>query len=258
MKHVFIVLFALFTSSLGAQGVPDVIKLNSFQLDGGVNKLKEENLHTKVHTGLLYGLVYEHTRQTKNISNFGIGLRFSRLKTKYEELSASANIQLFGKYGYLFESVKSSRVAYNIGPGIKLHYNLSYYPNWDESHLYWGSSLNFGISNKFKYQVNNNQTLAFDLYFSLFSILSRPERDRQYKIDNISVLGILKNLNSNLEAGTVNKSFQTTFRAEYLFHTSENITQAICYSYDYSRLKENEGNPFQGSLHQLGLKIYFR
>lgn len=258
MKQIFIVLFALFTCRLGAQEIPEVSKLSSFQLDFGVNKLKEENLHAKVHTGILYGLIYEHTKQTKNISNFGIGLTYSRLKTKYEELSASANIQLFGNYDYLFETVKKGKLTYLIGPKLKLHYNLSFYPNWDESHLYWGSCLNFGIRNKLSYHMSNKQTLVFDLGLSLFSVFSRPEQDRPYKIDDISLGGIIENIHSNLETGSIDKSLLVAFQTEYQFHTSEKITQAFCYSYDYKRLKSNEGNPFQGSLHQIGLKIYFR
>jgi len=95
------------------------------------------------------------------------------------------------------------------------------------------------------------------LDISLISVFSRPELDRQYKIDDISFGGIIENMHSNLEAGTINKSFSVAFQTEYQFHTSEKITQAICYSYDYRRLKSNKGNPFQGSLHQIGLKIYF-
>lgn len=80
MKQIFIVLFALFICRLGAQEIPEVSKLSSFQLDLGVNKLKEENLHAKVHAGLLCVLIYVHTRQSQNISKYSIGLRFSRLE----------------------------------------------------------------------------------------------------------------------------------------------------------------------------------
>ena len=136
-------------------------------------------------------------------------------------------------------------------------YNLSFYPNWDESHLYWGSSFNIGIGNKLNYQINDKQTLVIDLDISLFSVFSRPELDRQYKIDDISFGGIIKNIHSNLETGTMNKSVLATFQSEYQFRISKKITQAICYSYNYERLKSDEGLPFQGSLHQIGLKIYF-
>lgn len=257
MKYIFTILLALYTFSLGAQEVPAAGNSNSFQLDFGVNQLKDENLHTKVHTGILYGLTYEYSKQSQNISNFSIGLRYSRLKTNYEELSASANIQLFGDYNYLFGTVKRKRFSYFLGPEIKLNYNLSFYPNWDESHLYWACCIEIGVRNKLSFQINEHQSLVMDLSLSLFSVLSRPELDRQYKIDDISFGGIIQNMHSNLQGGTINKSFFVSIQTEYQFHISEKITQAICYSYDYRRVKGNEGNPFQSSRHQIGLKIYF-
>ena len=257
MKYIITLLLTLYALSLGAQEVEELTKFNSFQLDFGLNQLKEANLHPKVHSGLLYGLTYEHTRQRYHISNYKIGLRYSRLKTKFEQLSASANVQLFGNYNFLFEIIKKNRLTYFVGPEINLTYNLSLYPNWDESHLYWCSSLDLGIKNKLNLQINDKQTLAIDLGFSIFSVFSRPELDRQYKIDDISLGGIVSAMNNNMEVGTINKSLSVIFQAEYQFHTSEKITQAICYSYNYRRIKSNGGRPFQNSIHNIGFKIYF-
>jgi len=257
MKYIITLLLTLYALSLGAQEVEELTKFNSFQLDFGLNQLKEANLHPKVHSGLLYGLTYEHTRQRYHISNYKIGLRYSRLKTKFEQLSASANVQLFGHYNFLFEINKKNRLTYFVGPEIQLNYNLSLYPNWDESHLYWGSSMDLGIKNKLTLQITDQQTLAIDLGVSIFSVFSRPESDRQYKIDDISMGGIIAGMHKNLEAGTINKSISVILQAEYQFHISKEITQAICYSYNYRRIKGNDGNPFQNSIHNIGLKIYF-
>jgi hypothetical protein len=257
MKTITAILLMLFTCAVQAQETITVIKSNSFQLDFSMMQIKEENLHPKVHHGLLYGLQYGHSRQKINISTFRMGLGFSRLKTNYEPLSASASVRLRGTYHYLFKIANSDKVTFHMGPEINLAYALSYFPNWDESHLYWANSLDLGIRNKFSYHINVRQTLALDLGFSLFSVFSRPELDRQYKIDDISLAGILGNMNSNPEGGTMNKSLLLSFQAEYQFHTGERITQAICYSYNYNRVKSNDGFPFQDNLHKLGFKIYF-
>lgn len=258
MKYLITLLLTLYTLILEAQEVEELTKFNNFQLDFcGVNQLKEANLHPKVHTGLLYGLTFGHIRQTNHISNYRIGLRYSRLKTKFEQLSVSANVQLFGNYNFLFEIIKKNRLTYFVGPEIQLTYNLSLYPNWDESHLYWGSSLDLGIKNKLNLQITDKQKLAIDLGVSIFSVFSRPKVDRQYKIDDISLGGIIAGMHKNLESGTINKAISVILRGEYQFHTSEKITQAICYSYNYRRIKGNDGNPFQNSINKLGLKIYF-
>ena len=257
MKTILSLLLIFFTFVLKAQENTNVNKSNGVQLDFGLIQIKEENLHPKAHHGLLYRLQYEHSRQKINISNFHIGLGFSRLKTKYEELSATANAQLQGDYQYLFKIRNTNKLTYHLGPEIKLTYNLSFFPNWDESHLYWASSLDLGIRNKSSYHINARQSLEMDLGISLFSVFSRPELERQYKIDDISLAAILGSMNSNPEGGTMNKSFILSFQAEYQFHTSESIKQAICYSYGYNRVKSNDGFPFQENLHKLGFKIYF-
>ncbi len=191
------------------------------------------------------------------ISNYKIGVVYSRLKTKFEDLSASANIQLSGKYNFLFETIIGDRFTYFIGPEIELHSNLSYYPNWDESRLYWGSFQNLGVKNKLSYAINERQSFVIDLSLSIYSLFSRPQMNRQYKIDDISLGGIVANMYSNLEGGTINKSISSTFQTEYQFHISEKITQAICYSFNYRRLKSKDGSPFQNSIHNIGFKLYF-
>ena len=257
MKIIFTLLFAIICFNLGAQEDKTSNISRSFQFDMGMKQIKEENIHPKVHHGLLYTLKYEHAKQSRNISAYTIGLGYSRLKTKYEDLSASANLLLQCDYHYLFEIKNKNKYTYHLGPEINLVYDLSYYPNWDESHLYWASCLDLGIQNKFNFNISYRQSLAVDIGFNLFSIFSRPTLDRQYKIDDISLVGIMKNINSNLETGMINKSFLLAFKVEYQFHTCEKITQAICYSYNYRRVKSIEGFPLQNNLHKIGFKIYF-
>jgi len=257
MKLIFTLLLLFFTFGLQAQENNSFYKSSSFQLDAGSIQINEENLMPKVHHGLYYGLKYGHSKQKKNITTFHIGLGFSRLKTAYEDLSPSANVQLQGDFRYLFEMIQKNNFTYHLGPEAGLVYDLSYFPNWDESHLYWVSNLALGIRNRFNYQVNARQSLVVDLGFSLFSLFSRPELDRLYKIDDISIGGILENLHSNFQGGTINKSVFLSIQAEYQFHTGENITQAICYAYDFNRVKSKEGFPFLENVHKIGLKMYF-
>ncbi len=247
----------IFTCALRAQENKSVFSSSSFQLDAGSIQIKEENLMPKVHRGLQYGLMYEHSKQKKNLTAFNVALGFSRLKTAYEDLSPSANIQLRGTFRYLFEVIQTTKCTYYLGPETGLAYDFSYFPNWDDSHMYWVSNLSLGIRNTFTFQVNTRQSLVADAGISLFSFVSRPESDRQYKIDDISIGGILENLHSNAQAGTMNQSVFLYIRAEYQFHTGENITQAICYSYDFNRVKSKDGFPFQENIHKIGLKIYF-
>ena len=257
MKKFLSLLLILIAGSLSAQENKTIIRQSSFQLDWGINQLKEENLHRKVHMGLLYGLRYEHTRQQKHISGLEAGLSFSRLKTSYEALSATASVQLYANSAYLFETLRYKRLAVHLGPKINLAYNLSLFPNWDESHLYWADHLSLGLGSRFYYQVNPKQSLILDFNLPLCALVSRPVPDRQHKIDEISLVGIVKSMHRNPQVGSVRKLLSVRTKLEYQFHLSNRITQAICYSYHYARIKGEAGFPWQHNQHHLGLKLYF-
>lgn len=232
-------------------------KQNTFQLGTGLNQLKEKNLHPKAHSGACFGLFYSNLRTKLNQKQFEIGVQFSRPKTKYESLAASVNIQLFANYAYLFNGITKNKFTYSLGPELGLHYNLSLYPNWDESHLYWADYLGVGVRNKLKYQLNEKQGLTLEISVPVASVISRPELDRMYKIDDISFGGILNSMHSNPEGAIWNHSFVVKSRLEYRFQISERVTQAICYSFNYSRFRAKEGLPFQNLQHLIGLKLYY-
>jgi hypothetical protein len=258
-QHKNITTFLLLISvnfCFGQGSIPNS-RQNSFQLNIGINQLKEENLHPKVHAGMIYGLRYSNVRTNLHQRQFQIGIHFSQPKTKYENLASSMNIQIDACYSYLFYIVTKNKFTFSLGPELGLHYSLSHYPNWDESHLYWSDFLGLGVLNTLKYQLNNKQQLTLDFSIPVVSVISRPELDRMYKIDDISLGGIISSMHSNLEGAFWNKSFAIKSRLEYHFSISNHVTHAICYSFNYSRTRENEGLPFQNIQHLVGLKLCY-
>jgi len=258
MKRSIIILFLLLGANVFAQVPVNSLQRNSLQLIFGVNQLKEENLHAKVHSGLITGISYQHCLGSKNISDFDISIKWSRAKTAYEDLSATANAHLSGSYRYLFKIFNLSEISYVLGPQINMQYNVSVYPNWDESHLYWANHIELGTDNILLYRLSESGILFFDLRFSIFSAFNQPEYNRMYKYDDSTFEGIVKNFHSDYEFGSVNKAFRLAIHMEYQFHLNPKCTQALCYSYDYLRIKGNENLPFQNNIHQVGFKIYFR
>jgi hypothetical protein len=252
---LFTLLFSTIVSPVMSQEKEQ--KQRSFQLMFGLNELKESNLHNAIHKGVLYGLIYEHGKHSNNISQYDIGLIFSRVKTGYEDLSASAYAELFGKYGYFFKVTTKRKSTFHFGPEIRLNYDVSFYPNWDESHLYWANYLSLGIGNQYRYQFSDKHSLRVDISIPLLSAYSRPLPDRQYKIDDTSFGGIISSLNNNIESGTINKSFYLNTKLEYQFRITDRISEAICYSYNYTRISSREGFPFQSNQHNIGIKLYY-
>jgi len=256
-KTITTLLFMISTSLCIAQGNNTISKQSSFQLNLGLNQLKEENLHPKVHSGMIYGLNYSNSRTSLRQKIFQLAVHFSKPKTKFESLAASMNLQLYGSYSFLFHEIKKNNFTVCLGPELDVHYNLSHYPNWDESHLYWSNYLSLRIHNKLRYQLNTKQLLTLNFSIPVFSVISRPELNRMYKIDNVTFGGIIENMHSNLEGACWNHSFALKSNLEYQFTITEKITQAICYSFNYFKMRASEGFPFQSTQHLIGLKLYY-
>ncbi len=256
-QNIAILIMLAFTTTIVAQ-TDSLMKKNSFQLSLGLNQIKEKNINTKVHSGLSYLLKYSREKEKKNISQYNVSFLFSKIKTKYESASRSMNIQLRGNYGYFFNFKRTEKYRFFVGPNLSANYRLSFYPNWDDSHLYWADDFSLGLSNHLQYLINDKKSLLLGFNVSVLSIFSRPQLHRNYKIDVVSFGGIINNMNSNFQFGTVNRALNIYFQGEYQFKISDKMNQAIVYTFCYSTFKGSESMPFQNMLHNLSFKIYFQ
>lgn len=231
--------------------------LQNVSLHLGLNQIKEENLHPKVHYGAISGLSYRRYNSSLNGSLLETGVFYSPVKTGFEDLTASVNGQLFFEYSRLFTVFSKQDQTLSIGPMAGFQYNVSFYPNWDESHLHWANHLNIGATSIMRYRLTDKTTLMTHLGFSLFSLTSRPEKDRQYKIDDLSFGGILNSLHSNIKPGTMHKVFNISLKPEIQFQLGEKHIKSVFYHFQYSRLDNSHAHLFQNSRHSAGLKFYF-
>ena len=230
---------------------------NSLGLYVGYAQVKELNLHPKVHGGASYRLGYSHTKEGSRTRMLELHVGFSRLKTIYEGASASPFIQLGATYSYLFKiPEQDNRLSLSIGPLLSAQYALGYYPNWDDSHLYWADYLATGISGSGSFRTGSGK-LHFKAAAPIFSIISRPEGNRPYKIDDVTVKGVVKNMNSHWEPTFLNRMRTFTGEVEYQYPLSSKVSQSVGYSFQYLYMKATTGYPVQNLLHQIGLKIYF-
>lgn len=254
---VLFLICCIFTSANLIAQLEDKSIQNSVQLSIGINQIKDKNLHPKVHTGAIYTIQYNHSRTKKNHSTLDFSFSYGQVKTVLEEASNSLGIQLNGSYGYLFRLDLKDKFTYFLGPKLAFNYRLSHYPMWDDSHLYWADDFSLEMANIIQYSFQNNTALVGYLDLSVFSVFSRPKLNRAYKIDDVSLGGIIKNMHSNFDVGTFNKAFNLDLGIEYQFKIAKKITQAICYSFNYHRFKAKEGMAFSNLQHNLGLKLYF-
>jgi hypothetical protein len=225
----------------------------NFQL--GLNQIREMNLLPLVHKGKLTELSFETEKIKSGLRQFQFSFLFSRIKTGAEEMPKSGNIRLGLDYSYNFLIFQKNNLRYYLGPQASLCYSYMLYPNWDDSHGYWADYFSFGPNNILSVSVKHEREWFTSLNFSLISFFSRPEEIRQYKMDNSSVEGILKSLNSNIEPGSVNRALQINFKTEYRFPVLVNKREALTYDMSIIRLSQKNGQPIFQFIWQIGIKI---
>jgi len=220
------------------------VRQNAISITLGYNQFKDENLHPKVFHGLLIGSAFRHTSIRKNLSEYTAGLKLSAINTDYEEFPSAAGILILGKYRYLFAITGHYNLKWYLGPAADLQYGTNAYFNWDESHLYFANYLSAGIGSRVSCSMSN-KTFDFNLDIPLISVLCRPDYNRQYKIDDMTFGGVIKNLASNPEAAFPDKNFYVKTGLEMKFNSKSGKTRSVGYQFMYHYVHAGNGNPYQ-------------
>jgi hypothetical protein len=230
-------------------------KIYSVNIQSGMNQIKEMNLLPLVHKGFLTELSFETEKIKNSLRQFQFSLTYSRVKTGLEEMSKSGNIKLGLNYSYNFLVFQKNNLRYYLGPQTSLCYSFMLFPNWDDSHGYWADYMSFGPNNIISVSHRHESEWFTSLNFSLFSLFSRPEEIRPFKMDDSSFSGILKALNSNLASGLPDKVFQMNFRIEYRFPVFVTKREAITFNMNIVRISDNDGQPVFQIINMFGIKI---
>lgn len=257
---IFMVLLLVFESYIEvvAQEKYDSLKYNSVFLSAGINQIKEENLHLKVHEGSVFNLGYSHYKRRKHASLVDLSFSYARPKTRLEDVSSSANGNFCFAFSYLFNSPNQGPTYHHsLGPKASINYNASYYPAWDDSHLYWSSSFSLGIRDQVTFSISPKGSMILDFSLDLLGIYSRPPMDRPYKIDDLSFDGVMKALHSGIEFGFVNKFVGLTCILEYQFRLTRKYHQSLFYQLQYRAVESQRSDPFRNSISSVGVRCYF-
>jgi hypothetical protein len=230
-------------------------KTYSFDIQFGINQIKEMNLLPLSHRGTLTEISFEIEKIKNTLRHFQFSLVYSRLKTGMEEMSKSGNIGIGLGYSFNFLVFKKNNLRYYLGPQALLSYSYMLYPNWDDSHGYWADYLSFGASNILSFSLKHENEWFTSLNFGLVSFFSRPEETRPYKMDDSSLGGILKALNSNIELGSINNALQLNLKTEYRFPVFQTKREAITYNMDIVRFSQKDEHPVIQIIYSIGIKI---
>lgn len=257
MSRIYLFLLLCTFSFTGiAQNIWQKNKWNAVSVTGGINQIKEFQLAPKVHSGFTAGANYEYMYIGDYISGVRINLDGSGLASDMEKKYQSANIRLRANYQYLFLLFDTGFMSYYFGFEGGMNYSVSMYPNWDESHLYWANYVGVGIKNRYGIHINDNNHVIINFALPFFVVASRPQMNREYKMDDFSLGGILKSLHSHPEVTLFKRNAIIELSVEYQFWGYKKYIPAFYYNIYCSRLQSKTGDPYQDMVHQFGLKIY--
>jgi len=256
-KSVFVLLLTMvFYQAFAGKSMIETQKKNGLSIGLGHVQFKDENIHPKVFRGLNLDLTYSHSVEKINSSEYSFGLNTSFLNTRFESFPSALGILLKGSYKYLFPIAESGKLKYSIGPVADLQYGANLYFNWDESHLYYANYLSGGLSNRLTYKLVNN-LLVLNVDIPLFAVICRPMPNRQYKIDDMTFGGVVKNLSSNPQLALPDRNFDVKIGLEYRFNTSKNKTRSLGYHFRYHFMQAIGGEPYQHVCQTLSYQFIF-
>lgn len=229
-----------------------VISVHSLQVYSGHNQQRDDNLAGVVHRGNTIGAEYEFTRRTEGITRFTFSADYSPLiqSLEFERESFSINSQL--QLSRLFSSA-NWRGLY-LGGAIGLWNSVSYYPYWDEQHVFWSTSAFFSLV--LRYDIHNNGTHIFGLQSPLVSMVSRPIEHRNTVADDISFSGFFDSFFNDFEPGTPDNHYGLSGSYEYNpGWLKRNIS--VTASFNYQRVTNNNSRPFKRLQLLFGTKYTF-
>jgi hypothetical protein len=228
---------------------------NAIALSFGVNQVKEKILHPKVGTGTLTTLAYTLYARRMPLRQFSIAFGYSRMKTSLEDLSKTLNVSVDAQYGHPFAAARRGRMAYHAGPAARLAYNASFYPNWDDSHLYWADFISVGAAQALRFETKRGDEWSASLTLPLAAVCSRPPPERLFKIDDTDAGDIAASLHDDPAFGTWNRVFYLDFRLAYNYPAFRAGRQALHYSAEFARIASG-GAPFTRMSHLIGISFY--
>lgn len=225
-------------------------------LRAGLNQVKDKNLHPLVSSGSIVELGYGFEKQKQGLHEFHLGLGLSRPKTDLEDVAKSVNLKFNLAYSRSYFLWQTKKYRLYLGPEVTAAYTASFFPNWDDSHLYWANHFSLGPRAVLARPMSGNKEWRTTLSLPVFSLYSRPDLYRLYKIDEVNFSGIMSNLHSNLSPGSWNRCFFLRLGTELRFPAFTNKAAAFEYRFELLRMKNPDSKAYAQISHLIGLNFY--
>lgn len=226
----------------------------SLNLNIGHNQMIEGNLHSRVFYGLDYAVAFATEREGDRLSGWSATLGGWHAKTRLESGLPSITGRVGLDCHHAYKVYKSTAWCVYTGFAVGMDYHISYFVNWDDSHLYWANFLGLYFYQAAVYEPMVKHKLLGRFALAPLMVLSRPESIRDYKIDDLSFGGIMNSLHYSPEVRPVTQSLDCRLSIEYQYERRRKIMPYVQYSFRYMRLSTSYSEVRQVVHHTIGLR----
>jgi hypothetical protein len=253
-----LILLAMVYSTAQAQTVPDSPK--HVTLGAGLLHLQavEGTLYPRRNTGPgLHLDLQAEKRKQERIREWQLLVQYARPRTAVEQETSSHWVRLRIRANQLWPVARGAWGQLQAGPMAALNYQVAYYENLDESHLYWANHATLGASVRWQRPRLNQEASGFQARLDLpvLGLASRPPQLRPYKIDDLSGGGILQMLHGQLRPVWWGQLLAPQGELAYRLTPSGRRTRAFFYGMEYQWLSLGYSRSYQHLVHQAGFRL---
>lgn len=194
---------------------------------GNFLKVSIPIVHNQVKDNLVAPLKWDGMGSGLGISYMSMGLRViheisfmmsvSGLKNRYKYTGYALEISLGYTLSFMVIPAVWGGTVY-LGPQIRWDGKTNFFKDWDDSHIYWFSTYEFGPSLKWSKDYKEKQNVLFTMQLPFVALVSRPP-ENQY-IDQPPLIKpsyYLKSLNKDLRLVTFKNYFSFRLQADYSY-----------------------------------------
>ena len=234
---------------------------NNFGLSIGLTEyqVKEKILNNIRHRGMFIsgGLFYEKIKESSH-QKYELYIIPNALKSRYDPDKASKSIHTFFDYRYTrkVKNINKDLSVYLGGiAGFESH--ISYYENWNDSHLYWLTSYYLGSDAMLKYHPSEKNIVSLDINIPVIALISRPPERTLYKLLNPEFSWIVRKFHENLRLVSIHQHFVLNMKLGYTFQYSSKFKQSVYWRFMYLNNNMTYSKELNILAHSLGTSFHF-
>lgn len=222
-----------------------------FSMAGNFVQLVDELVIPVRHQGAS-GEVFINYMAEDSVDKWNIGMQFgygdanSRIGTDADLYNAYVNISWARHAAYLGNLEEVSLFA---GAFIQAGGKYQFYPEIDESHLYWIMQYALGLHLDFELPMQQDRRFNWRIRLPIVSGLSRPLNNQLYNNDESDIALMLQRMNENITLVFPNQYLMLESLLTFEYRLSKTWKQHIGYKFEYEQ--NNDSAKFQQIKHGL-------